>query len=601
MKVYRTALLVILVSLTGGQVLAQAELEPWGNLNGIRVQGQLFPFSTCLRVVYHDGTLIISTAKKKQRPAFIRNGAVQTVNTRIDSLYFREDVEDLGEGIAQVRVTCIAEADEHLEGVYLSLEVPAAGHGDTIRYTDPKGIHTLYSGTPSQVNIPIHLEDMSLGDTARTTITFQVSGPIDRTPVHFLLRTDQPGRPFEGMGGNFRIQNLRVDPGVIDYNLKNLRVAWARVEMPWRFWEPTLRDRPLDSPAVLNPAVVRAMEMAQRLGKQGIPLILSAWFPPDWAIRGPVKFRPGADGVWGNPLDSARLEDVYRSIADYIVYLRDHYGTRIKLFSFNESDLGINVRMTGLEHDAFIKGMGAYLKSRGLDTKMLLGDNSDATTYRFIQPAMDDPEALPFIGAVCFHSWRGCDSATLEHWSSAAARLHLPLIVAEGSIDAAAWNYPAIFGEQSYALREIGLYTRLLALAQPVSILQWQLTSDYSLLAGGGVFGDNGPLRPTQRFWNFKQMASTPPGLQAMPLACNRQGISCAALGNAKGIVVLHIVNDGAAREATVEGLSAATKTLRIYTTTNTKAIEEGPPVKVSGGRAQFSLDARSFTTVEAK
>ncbi len=67
--------------------------------------------------------------------------------------------------------------------------------------------------------------------------------------------------------------------------------------------------------------------------------------------------------------------------------------------------------------------------------------------------------------------------------------------------DSNAHQYPQIFLEPSFALHEIELYERILAIAQPKSILHWQLTSDYSLLAGGGVYGDNGPLRPTQRFW----------------------------------------------------------------------------------------------------
>jgi hypothetical protein len=44
--------------------------------------------------------------------------------------------------------------------------------------------------------------------------------------------------------------------------------------------------------------------------------------------------------------------------------------------------------------------------------------------------------------------------------------------VAEGSTDAAAWSYPQIFGAQSFALDEITLYTRILALSRPKSILQ---------------------------------------------------------------------------------------------------------------------------------
>ena len=48
------------------------------------------------------------------------------------------------------------------------------------------------------------------------------------------------------------------------------------------------------------------------------------------------------------------------------------------MFSFNESDLGINVCKMAEEHAAFIKGFGAYLKSKGLSTKLLLGDTENA-------------------------------------------------------------------------------------------------------------------------------------------------------------------------------------------------------------------------------
>src|SRR5690606_36636504 len=146
-------------------------------------------------------------------------------------------------------------------------------------------------------------------------------------------------------------------------------------------------------------------------------------------------------------------------------------------------DLGINIRMTGSEHADFINGFGAYLKSRGLKTKLLLGDNSDATTISFIEPARNDPAALPYIGAVSFHSWRGWETSLRQQWAHAAKKINLPLIIREGSIDAQAWGYPQIFLEPGYALDEINLYIRLLAICQPASILQWQLTADSSPLA----------------------------------------------------------------------------------------------------------------------
>jgi O-glycosyl hydrolase len=451
------------------------------------------------------------------------------------------------------------------------------------------------------LDIPIFTGHLEKGQSATLTLAMVATGDIDHAPIHLAVNTSDPGRPFDGLGGNFRIQNPRLDAPVIDYCLRNLRIAWGRVELPWRFWQPSKDARPLDSAKAgrLDPAVQRAMEMARRLGKMNIPIILSAWFPPDWAVEGPVRFRPGPDHVWGNPLNHANDEAIYRSITDYILFLKQQYHTDVAYFSFNESDLGINVRQTAQEHDALIKGLGAWFARQGLATKVLLGDNSDATTWRFIDTAMADPAARPYISAVSFHSWRGWDSATLQKWADAATKLQVPLFVAEGSIDAAAWNYPAVFREPSYALREIALYIRLMAICQPASILQWQLTADYSLLAGGGIFGDTGALRPTQRFWQLKQLSLTPEGLAAMRISVDRPDIAAAALGdNNRHIYTLHLVNTGAARSVLLTGLPAGLRSFHIYTTSRSDSARAGTPVPVTGGQATFVLPAQSFVTL---
>jgi hypothetical protein len=210
---------------------------------------------------------------------------------------------------------------------------------------------------------------------------------------------------------------------------------------------------------------------------------------------------------------------------------------------------------------------------------------------------MADPEARPYIGAISFHSWRGWEKETLEKWANAARKMDLPLIVGEGSIDAAAWNYPAIFSEPTYALQEINLYIRLLAICEPLTILQWQLTSDYSPLIGGGLFGNTGPLAPTQRFWNLKQLASTPKGLLTMPISSDRPDITCAALGNnGKRIYSIHLVNNGATRETTLKGLPKKLKSLRIILTDRERGMKEGAPIPVSDGVARFSLEAGTYT-----
>jgi len=271
----------------------------------------------------------------------------------------------------------------------------------------------------------------------------------------------------------------------------------------------------------------------------------------------------------------------------------------VALFSVNESDLCINIRQTGQKHAQLIKELGAYFTSHALKTKLLLGDNSDANSYAFMTPFLRDASTHPYIGAVSFHSWQGWETEILQKWSAAAEQLLLPLIVGEGSIDAQVWGNPGIFLEPTYELEEISLYMRRLRVCQPLTILQWQLTSDYSPLAGGGIFGNPAPLHPTQRFWNLKQLAATPQDVAYLPLTASRANISCAALGNpAKGIYAVHIVNNGATRQVTLTGLPARVKTLRCYVTDPTHANKENAPVPVAGGRASFTLGTGSYLTL---
>lgn len=157
-------------------------------------------------------------------------------------------------------------------------------------------------------------------------------------------------------------------------------------------------------------------------------------------------------------LDLRKKERIYKSMADYLLYAKQYYGIEFSMFSFNESDLGIDVLYTPQEHAEFIKEFGIGLAGLNLSTRMLLGDNSDATTFDFILPALKDPATHKYIGAVSFHSWRDCDDATLNKWADAAREINVPLLVGEGSTDAAAARYAEIFNESTFALYEINLY-----------------------------------------------------------------------------------------------------------------------------------------------
>jgi hypothetical protein len=146
------------------------------------------------------------------------------------------------------------------------------------------------------------------------------------------------------------------------------------------------------------------------------------------------------------------------------------------------------------------------------------------------------------------------------------------------------------------------LYTRILAICQPTSILQWQLTADYSPLAGGGIFGDNRPLQPTRRFWNLKQLSSTPRGLKAMSLQSDGAYVSAAALGdNAKGLYAIHLVNNGTTRRVNLSGLPKTLKSLKVYVTDKKRSVEAGKAIPVVNGQATFMLDETSYTTLSSQ
>ncbi len=523
------------------------------------------------------------------------------MTTVIADVKFTERVTDLESGRVKVLIKIEALSDQPLTGVYLGVQWDKKKYSGTNFFKVVPSVPAVPGGNEvpkgfAQLLLPIHTGPLKRGDSYEQSFDISLAATPDAEPVDIKLNAGLKGRMFDGLGGNFRLQNAKTDPQVIDYCLENLRVAWGRVEMPWRNWHPLLETDTVKGN--LDPKVKNAMEMAQRLGKMNMPVIVSAWSPPAWAVIGKLVNGQDANGIWGNALDPARMQEIYASISSYLLYLKSEYGVEATYFSFNESDLGINVRQTGQEHADLIKGLGAYFKSKGLKTKLLLGDNSDANTYEFIYPALNDPACRPYIGAISFHSWRGWDAATLSKWAEAATKIDADLLVGEGSIDAAAWQYPEYFQEESYALEEINLYTRLLNICQPRSILQWQLTADYSPLKGAGIFGTEGPLAPTQRFWQLKQLAATPAGQQHIAVSSSRPDVSCAALAGDGKNYTIHLVNSSGGRAARLGGIPSAVKGFKAYLTDKSRNSVQIADIVIKNGKASLNLDPRCFVTL---
>lgn len=623
-------------------VSAQTEVMAWGNMTGIRIEGEWMEFESSFRVVDHDWQTFVASGKEKQsRPFYHREGESQLVRTTVGGVIFEQTVTDEAPGQVSVSLKAVSDTSRQAEGAFFCIDLPLRryaggslkagnteipfaslesagsqpkklsaatfrmlGNGRSLTFRFPGSV-TAFIRKEKKESITLYFQWMGdrlkKGNQIQRSFTIHAEGEIDHSPALLTVDADHPGRLFEGLGGNFRLQNPKVDPKVIDYCLSNLRIAWGRVEMPWRLWHPEEGIDPLAEARAgrTNDRVQAAIDMARRLKALGMPVIVSAWFPPVWAIDGDPARYVRRGGVQAYRLDPTKKEKIYKSITDYLVYLKQTAGVEAFCFSFNESDLGIDVLHTPEEHAEFIKGLGAFMASQGLATKVLLGDNSDATTFDFIVPAMEDAETHTYIGAVSFHSWRGCDDETLRKWGAAARKLNVPLLIGEGSTDAAAHTYPEIFHESTFAFYEINLYIRICALSQPLSILQWQLTSDYSVLWGDGVYGSDGPLRPTQRFWNLKQLASTPEQAFSLPVVCDKEAVNCAAFGNiATGKYAVHLVNNGASRPVTLQGLPETDGGYQIYVTNRRQGMEHTGTAQVVDGKLTIDLPAYSFVSL---
>jgi hypothetical protein len=268
--------------------LDKPEVMAWGNLNGIRVDGQLMEFKTSLRVVRSDSSKFNETAKERQRQRhrYSRSGNTQTLSALLEPLSFTQMIEETSRGMTTIAVQCSVKADTNIAGAFFCIELPgteySGGKVQLIKPKPPAATEISLAATPStsqleyarttasgarfisprrqlevkfamptdviirkdslktdiQVYLALISGNVKKDQTAQNTFTLKASGEVDKKPVELTLDPSRPGQVFDGLGGNFRLQNPQTDPQVIAYNLENLRVAWGRVEMPWPFWHP---------------------------------------------------------------------------------------------------------------------------------------------------------------------------------------------------------------------------------------------------------------------------------------------------------------------------------------------------------------------------
>lgn len=436
------------------------------------------------------------------------------------------------------------------------------------------------SGRFYRVRIGLQSGPWMMGDTLKLGMTVNLSGSAPGDPVNLAVDPSAKLYPFDGFGGNFRVYS---DDPVVDYTLDNLHLSWARFEFKATAWD---HDRKEASP---GPQLTRDFELMQRVQRMGVPWIISLWFLPERFYTDPNQ-KPF--GTFARKIAPERWPEFLDLLGSYLVYLKGHYGAEPDLFSFNESDLGVNVGFTPETHRDEIKRIGAYLESLGLKTKMLLGDTANPRdSHKFVLAAAADPGAMRYVGAVSVHSWGGGTPAQYEAWGDVGAWLNLPLLVAEAGVDPGAYKN-RMYDSYSYGLREAAQFQDLLRYMRPQALIYWQFTGDYGLVH----VGPGGAIEPTGRFWLMKQFANLSPAKSEVVRATSDQDDVRISAFVRQGAMVVHVLNSGPERDAAISGLPAGS--WRMVTTTESSGYQEAPAGPDGGAPGKLHLAARSLTTL---
>src|SRR5208283_3631979 len=218
------------------------------------------------------------------------------------------------------------------------------------------------TGRSYRVRVSLLSGPWMMGDSRELGLTLRLSGTPATAAANLSVDPAAALYPFDGFGGNYRVY---ADTPVADYTLKTLRLAWARFEFKAIAWD---HDRAAAEP---SPQLKRDFELMQQVQRMGVPWILSLWFLPE---RFYTDSNQKPFGAFARQIAPERWQEFLDLLGGYLAYLKAHYGAEPDLFSFNESDLGVNIGFTAATHRDEIVRIGAHLASLGLRTKMHLGD-----------------------------------------------------------------------------------------------------------------------------------------------------------------------------------------------------------------------------------
>ena len=398
--------LLLALSLSGAAYCQVAVTDALGRLIGLRIKGKSVPMSTDLRISLRnpDGEFGLQDAKDVEVThkdgASTWRGSIELAPGK--RCRFEESLRE-GNGAANLSVQVTAEADVESEGVYVWLDVPvdafAGGLAETFRggapteeaWTtlskyEPVRAHyqtadrqwtLLRAGAADRIvltdaeestrleakldrSVPVVVRDtretkgttyscrillapkLRAGQTAALQITLKPTEQPGRSLVNLSVNPKNVLYRLDGFGGNYCF-----NPGtpVTKYTLDHLESGWARTEMSLHHW---VLEQGKVTPAKIDWDYLEAQDKAgsplhhefltaQQVQRKGIPFVITVWDIPKWLYADPEKPSYVAKDKW---------PELAAQIGSYLVYAKRKYGVEPDLFSFNEPNAGIRVKMS---------------------------------------------------------------------------------------------------------------------------------------------------------------------------------------------------------------------------------------------------------------
>ena len=411
------------------------------------------------------------------------------------------------------------------------------------------------------------------------------------TPAPMTVTVDAGSRQqtMVGFGGNYcQVQYTGVALDDIGrYTLETLRPTHVRIPLAMNRWDPDKDAKPryqTEDPRILE-TISMIREMRDTYGVAHI--IGSIWDAASWMVESET-------GGTGGVIPDTLYMDTAESIVALLLHIREETGVELDQISFNEPDLGVNVRMGSEATVDFIRIAGPMLDKAGLKTKFLIGDVSQPSpTTQYMDVLLGATDIAPWLGDISYHSWNSStmSDGLLSAIRKKAALIDKTLIIGEFGYNPGLWKTPEEFPTWQNAWFVANTLYRNIKFAGAQLVLYWELENDYPLMSLD--------LEPYPAWHVFTQtIDALPPGMTILASQSeNESQLGSLAASGEDGSFTLLLLNK-TPKDISAVITGAPEKPLQVEMTMEDSYRKDGGQIVPVSGTHTLLIPTKSYVTL---